>query len=148
MACADPIEPAQFAKRDTRQFEREVYPVLLRDCAFPACHGDPKRFFRVFGPGRTRQPNVGSMVELSPFDVPTSNEKFGSADAALSMIDERDPINSLLLRKPLAVEAGGAGHQGVDAYGRDVYRTTQDSGYVALARWVLSPPPTPTAVTP
>jgi hypothetical protein len=58
---------------------------------------------------------------------------------ALSMIDERDLKGSLLLRKPLSVAAGGAGHRGVDNYGRDVYRTKQDSGYVALARWVLAP---------
>jgi hypothetical protein len=59
----------------------------------------------------------------------------------LSMVDDADPSLSELLRKPLAVEAGGAGHQGVDKYGRDVYRTADDNGYVALARWVFSTPP-------
>jgi hypothetical protein len=45
-----------------------------------------------------------------------------------------------LLQKPLAIAAGGSGHLGVDKYGRDVYRTAQDSGYVVLARWVYSKP--------
>jgi hypothetical protein len=63
------------------------------------------------------------------------------------MIDKADPASSLLLRKPLAVEAGGAGHLGVDKYGRNVYRTAQDTGYLVLARWVMSPevPPPPGA---
>jgi hypothetical protein len=43
-----------------------------------------------------------------------------------------------LLRKPLAVASGGAGHLGVDRYGRDIYRTAEDSGYLALARWVYT----------
>lgn len=140
VACADPIEPARFAKRDFRQFQREVYPVLLRDCSFPACHGAPARFMRVWGPGRTRLPNEDGTIP-EPFDTPTLAEQQASFGLALSMIEERDLVHSLLLRKPLSVEAGGAGHRGVDSYGRDVYRTTQDSGYVTLARWVFSDAP-------
>jgi len=152
IACADPIVESQFADREAKTFKREVYPVLLRDCGFPECHGAPERFFRVWGPGRTRLPvavtddlgmpvldeNGMPLLELpGPFDVPTADEQAGSKNFALSMIDQRGLADSLLLRKPLAVAAGGAGHRGVDAYGRDVYRTTQDSGYVTLARWVL-----------
>lgn len=143
--CADRIEPTVFARRDFSKFKREVYPVLLRDCGFPACHGAPKRFFRVWGPGRVRLDGVETVngvdrpTTTGPFEVPTLAEQSGTFAFALSMIEERDVASSLLLRKPLAVEAGGAGHRGVDGYGRDVYRTTQDSGYVTLARWVLSP---------
>lgn len=141
-ACAEPIEPLQFADRRFQPFQRQMYPVLLRDCGFPACHGSPERFFRVWGPGRTRMPYLdelsGEMVTPDPFDSPTSEEQLASYTLALSMLEERDITQSLLLRKPLAVEAGGAGHFGTDLYGRDVYRTTQDSGYVVLARWVLS----------
>lgn len=139
VGCVDKVEPVRFADRDYEAFAREVYPVLLRDCGFPACHGAPERFFRVVGPGRTRVPNVDSPVP-EPLDTRTQAELDLTIDFALSMIDERNPARSLLLRKPLAVEAGGAGHLGVDNYGRDVYRTTQDNGYVVLARWVLTPP--------
>lgn len=147
LGCVDPVEPLIFAQRDFRQFQREVYPVLLRDCAFPTCHGGDARFFRVYGPGRTRLETlrtvdgVEQLVLPDPFDVPTIEEQQASFAFAKSMIEERDTKASLLLRKPLSVEAGGAGHRGVDSYGRDVYRTTQDSGYVTLARWVFSPPP-------
>lgn len=135
-ACSTPDGKSVRANRDFRQFQREVYPVLLRDCGFPACHGDPERFFRVWGPGRARLPS--SMMLTDAFDVPSGDEITTSYSLALSMIDLDNPGASTLLRKPLAIEAGGSGHQGVDKYGRDVYRTAQDSGYVALARWVFS----------
>lgn len=154
VGCADPIADSQFARRDFKDFNRQVYPVLLRDCGFPECHGAPERFFRVWGPGRVRlekPETVNGVEELvlpGPFDVPTAAEQLGTMNFALSMIEQRNPAESLLLRKPLSVEAGGAGHRGVDAYGRDVYRTTQDSGYVTLARWVLSEQFVPPTTTP
>jgi hypothetical protein len=141
-ACAE--EPAQVvaASRDFQQFQREVYPVLLRDCGFPSCHGAPERFFRVWGPGRVRLPNPSGIVP-GAFDLPTGDELSNSFEIAKGMIDERDRKSSALLRKPLAVAAGGAGHLGVDGYGRDIYRTPTDTGYVTIARWVLSDPPPP-----
>jgi hypothetical protein len=140
-ACA--AEPAESgsSRREFMAFQREVYPVLLRDCGFPECHGAPERFFRVWGPGRVRLPGETSIP--SAFDLPTGDELSATYALALSMIDAQDPARSLLLRKPLAVEAGGAGHLGVDKYGRNIYRTTQDAGYLVLARWVMSPPPSP-----
>ena len=109
--------------------------MLLRDCGFPACHGAKERFFRVWGPGRSRLPNDMGVIPEA-FDLPTGDELSASYSLALSMIDEQHPVASLLLRKPLAIAAGGAGHLGVDGYGRDVYRTAEDSGFLAIARWV------------
>lgn len=138
--CAEEQDKPVAARRSFTPYRMEVYPVLLADCGFPACHGAPERFFRVYGPGRTRLPNSdGTLPE--PFDTPTADEQELTYQLALSMIDENNREDSLLLRKPLSVEAGGYGHLGVDNYGRDVYRTTQDAGYVKLARWVFSDPP-------
>jgi hypothetical protein len=132
---AKPVE----VKRDFKLFQREVYPVLLRDCGFPACHGAKERFFRVWGPGRSRlATDNGSLPEA--FDLPTGDELSGSYSLALSMIDGAHPAKSLLLRKPLAVAAGGAGHLGVDGYGRDIYRTQEDTGFLTIARWVYAEP--------
>jgi hypothetical protein len=139
-ACADAPPTAPPARRDYQQFQREVYPVLLRDCGFPDCHGAGDRFFRVWGPGRTRLPKADGTIP-GAFDVPTVDEVSASYSLALSMVDEANPKVSELLRKPLAVEAGGASHKGVDKSGRDVYRTADDGGYVTLARWVFSEPP-------
>jgi hypothetical protein len=139
--CLEETESGGFAKREFMPFQREVYPVLLRDCGFPECHGAPERFFRVWGPGRSRLPRETQFPEA--LDQPTGDEVAGTYSLAQSMIDRADPASSLLLRKPLAVEAGGAGHLGVDKYGRNVYRTAQDTGYLVLARWVMSQEPQP-----
>ena len=115
------------------QFKTDVYPVLIRDCAFQACHGAPERFFRIWGPGRVR---------LSPqstaFSDATTDEVTRTYERARSMVDREHPERSLLLRKALATEAGGAGHLGADKFGRNVYRTVDDDGYLKLSRWVFS----------
>jgi hypothetical protein len=141
--CADPASGrAAVARRDTSQFEHEVWPVLMRDCGFHACHGSPDRFFRVFGIGRARLfpedeqlPNSGQIKAMSNH---VALERDYTLQFALAMIDPVDPSQSLLLRKPLAIEAGGSGHFGMDKFGRNVYRTTDSAGYLTLARWVLS----------
>jgi hypothetical protein len=138
-ACGDEGKGWQKPRRDFMAFQSDVMPVLLRDCAFSTCHGAPERFFRVWGPGRTR---------LNPltraFDIMTGDEASLNLQHAVSMIDNTNPSRSLLLRKPLAMEAGGAGHLGADKFGRNVYRTVNDDGYLKLSRWVLNaPPPVP-----
>ncbi len=39
---------------DPLVFRDEVYPILLGDCGFTGCHGNPDRFFAVFGTARAR----------------------------------------------------------------------------------------------
>lgn len=132
-ACAG-TEPNEwsFATPDRAQFELEVYPVLLRDCAFHDCHGSSKRFFQVFGTGRGRLASESRALDpVSPAELAHSYER------ARSMIDTGAPARSLLLEKPLAVSAGGTGHEGVDEFGRNVYQTPSEPGYVALTRWVV-----------
>ena len=43
--------------------------------------------------------------------------------------------SSLLVRKPLEVDLGGAPHMGVDQHGRDVYSSPDAQGYVAILEW-------------
>ena len=118
--------------RDYVTFQNEVMPVLLRDCGFNTCHGSSERFFRVWGIGRARlNPAQGT------YEDTTQPERDYSKQLAESMIDFDNPTQSLLLRKPLAVEAGGSDHLGADQYGRNVYRTVNDPGYLVLTRWVV-----------
>jgi hypothetical protein len=134
VACGEQGRGWQFPQRANFQgFSEEVMPVLLRDCGFHACHGSSERFYRVWGPGRVR---LDPMTR--PFDPLTGFELDASYNLAASMVDVRDPGVSLLLRKPLALAAGGAVHRGGDAFGRNVYRSTGDQGYVVLLRWVES----------
>ncbi len=121
-------------EREFREFQ-DVYPVLMRDCGFHTCHGSEDRHFRIYGPGRARLDE-----DTRAFAAVTGDEISLSFSLALSMVDPARPQRSLLLRKPLALEAGGAPHEGVDEYGRNIYRTVNDEGYLAIARWVLSTP--------
>ena len=130
--CADPGDGWQPPEHAFRDFQL-VVPVLLRDCGFHACHGSEDRFYRIYGPGRAR------LDPATPaYDAMTGDEASASFTFALSMIDTQQLEQSLLLRKPLAVEAGGAHHEGVDRFGRDVYRTQDDQGYRAIEEFVLS----------
>ena len=140
---------ASIPARDDKEFVTAVLPILLRDCGFQACHGSQERFFRVYGPGRTRLPStVPILIEDPKTDGLQGYERDYTMQLARSMIDPDNPADSLLLRKPLAVEAGGAAHEGVDKYGRNVYRTPGDDGYRKLARWVFYIAPTMAAAPP
>lgn len=135
ISCADETTELTIGMPDRAQFDAEVYPVLLRDCAFHACHGSTERFLQVFGPGRGRiAPDLKAVDPAAPIEL------MHSYDRARSMIDTRHPEQSLILRKPLAVNAGGSGHEGADELGRNVYQTKLEPGYAAIERWVLGAP--------
>jgi hypothetical protein len=125
------------ATPDLARFEAEAYPVLLRDCAFPACHASRERFFQVFGPGHVRLDEKTDVLT----DPATAEEISYSYDRARSMqFGLAHATDSLLLRKPLEPAAGGSGHQGKDNLGRNVYLSTSDPGYQTLLRWVTGAP--------
>jgi hypothetical protein len=116
---------------DAMVFQSDVYPVLMRDCAFNDCHGGSHRFLQVFGPGRVRiDPMLDSEAEATPVELQVSYER-----ARSMLISEGAVTRSLLLTKPLAQEAGGVGHRGVDGYGRNVYQSTADPSYQLILRW-------------
>ncbi|MEY4581043.1 MAG: hypothetical protein RL701_5746 [Pseudomonadota bacterium] len=138
VGCAETDETWQVPMVEYALFKDDVYPVLLRDCGFHGCHGSGDRYFRVWGPGRVRLAVKGQRDESSAFDPVTDLEINSSYQSAIGFVDARDARRSLLLRKPLATEAGGAGHLGVDKYGRNVYRTPDSPGYLELSKWVFS----------
>jgi hypothetical protein len=133
-ACAsDPTWSGDLGRADFAVFQAEVYPVLMRDCGFANCHGVEQRAFQVWGPGRSRlDSDDGNIIE---------QEQLRTYARALSMLytDGSRPLSeSPLLTKPLEVSAGGSTHGGVDRYGRNIYRTRNDIGFQALARWAQS----------
>ena len=136
-ACSYQEEPLLVPEPDPDMFAERVYPLLLRDCGFPACHGNTERFFRVYGPGRTRLRTEG--LDLLELDPPTDDEIAESYGRARSMLKGVHGVeDSLLLRKPLARSAGGAGHEGADSWGRNVYLEPDDPAYETLYQWALS----------
>jgi hypothetical protein len=122
--------------RDRATFDVSVYPVLVRDCGFSECHGATERFFRVVGPGHERlDPGLRLSAPVTEAELQLSY------DRERSMIDAARPTDSLLLRKPLDVSAGGIGHEGTDEFGMDVYRSVDDPSFQALVGWVMTLPP-------
>jgi hypothetical protein len=130
-ACGEANE-LSLSTPDRAEFASAVYPVLLRDCAFHACHGSTERYLQVFGPGRGRM-----LPTTRPLDPVSDAEIAHAYDRARSMIDAYAPAQSWLLLKPLEVGAGGSGHEGADDLGRNVYQTVSDPNYLVLSHWVL-----------
>lgn len=148
LGCAEKPPYAGPPAVDRAAFEESVYPVLLRDCGFPACHGDSGRFFQVHGPNRTRLD-----PEATELDAPATAAEIQAAyERARSMLASvRSAEEALLLRKPLEVDEGGAPHMGIDDFGRDVYATPEAGGYQTLLAWgserADEPAPTPEPVS-
>ena len=130
VACADPNEGGLPPEPDRCAFDRDVYPVLARDCGFPSCHGSADRFFQVWAPGRARLD-----PETAILAAPTEAERARSYDRARSMLATPGDAEPPLLRKPLARSAGGGAHMGRDALGRNVYPDREAEGWRVLATW-------------
>jgi hypothetical protein len=112
---------------DFEQFRTEIYPLLLRDCGFNACHGNEDRYYQVFGPGRMRIDE-----EMDLFLPPTEEEIEVSYERARAMLLTRDDVlDSPLLRKPVE----GGGHAGLDGQGRNVYAGRNDPEFLVLLEW-------------
>jgi hypothetical protein len=136
-ACAaeDTAWQGTLPSPDGKQFTEDVYPLLLRDCAFSTCHGAPERFLQVYGPGRTRLDPIANKAD----DPMTLAEVLHSYERARSMLTSVAALDqSPLLRKPLELQAGGESHKGVDDFGRNVYPSQADVRYVTLLRWAGS----------
>ena len=135
LGCSFEVPPAGPPSPSIEVFRDAVYPVLLRDCGFPACHGDTNRFFRIYGPGRTRLEGMPLSAPPSDAEVEASYDRARSMLASVAIVED-----SLLVRKPLEVDQGGAPHMGIDHNGRDVYQTTGEPGYVTIRDWAASAP--------
>ena len=126
VASCDAQRQAEVPAPDYDAWERDAYPIVLRDCGFLACHGDADRFFVVYGPGRLRfdpETLFGAAA--------TETEVYQSYQRARSMLVATEIDESPLLRKTLP----GGGHRGVDRLGRSVYPSKDDPSYQVLRAW-------------
>jgi len=141
--CAFDAPPANPPDPSCVEFRTLVYPVLMRDCGFPDCHGNTDRFFRVYGPGRTR-------LDDRPIDAPVSQDEVqASYERARSMLaSAARPEDSVLLRKPLSIDRGGAPHMGIDEHGQDVWASPEDPNYILLRDWASRTAPEPDRICP
>ena len=130
LGCDDSSRP--LPRPDPAGFRELVYPTLLRDCAFAGCHGDPRRPLFVPGPGRTR---LDPTTEL--MGPPTADELQVAYDRTRGLLGPVRTGNGeetmpFLLEKTRA----GAGHQGLDRHGQNVYEDPDAPGASALRRWL------------
>jgi hypothetical protein len=138
-------DPRALAQPDLAYFRCKVQPVLAKSCAAFLCHGDGRRFFRVFARNRLR--SAGTEADRN---APLRAEELqANYDAARAFIDPGDPDHSFLLMKPLDASAGGWFHRGAQIFGQgNVFASQQDPDYQTLSGWVRGAQGDPTCVEP
>ncbi|MFO0600719.1 MAG: hypothetical protein U0228_35750 [Myxococcaceae bacterium] len=125
--CATPPPPTQVVALDKGFFAAKVEPELIASCAYSTCHGAPLRPMRVFSLAGLRDTNTQCLTAQE------HEANFLRASASASPTSSGLPD---LLRKPLQFESGGAGHGGVDRFGRNVYANKDAAGWKLLEAWV------------
>ncbi|MCC6623909.1 MAG: hypothetical protein IT385_21805 [Deltaproteobacteria bacterium] len=118
-----PVPPASY-----EAWVAEVQPVLAARCAEPTCHGSSSRALEVFALGLHRM-DPRAVHRADP--LTDAELRAGFLSSCGFLVDIARPEASLLLRKPLARAAGGAGHAG-----GVVFEDTSDRDYRALSAWV------------
>lgn len=116
---------------DPELFVQTVYPVLLRDCSFPACHGNPSRPLFVPGPGRTR---LSEESEL--FDAPTAEEIHVAYARTRGLLGSSIEVDGEPLPIFLEKTLSHAAHAGRDRHGNNVYEHRDTPGWTVLREWV------------
>lgn len=126
--------PEALPDGDVAAFAEDVQPVVDRHCADPTCHGRPDRPLALYSPGRFRRDAARTyLIE------PLSDEELAvnARSVAVFALDPEalaDGLDGcLVLRKPLALAAGGCGHEG-----GEIFLTRDDRGYRALRGWLAT----------
>ena len=138
-------ESRSVAALDEPYFRCRVQPVMAKSCAAFACHGDGRRYFRVYARNRLR---LGG--DESARNARMSDDEYAANFAsARALVDATDPIASFLVMKPLDAAAGGYYHRGALIFnGGNVFTTRDDADFQTLAAWVAGATEEPTCVEP
>lgn len=133
------------APLDRAYFDCKVQPVLTKSCSMLVCHGDGRRFLRIYARNRLRL--GGTERDRNAFLKPAERE--ANYLAARAMVDAEDPSHSLLLLKPLQESAGGYFHGGETEYDRgDTFATADEADYLVLKAWAEGATDDPNCVEP
>jgi len=141
---SDLTEPAPLPSLDEAYFRCRVQPVLTKSCGALACHGDAKRYFRLFARNRLRY----GTTEEERNTFMKAEERAFNFNAARAMVDASDPGASLLLLKPLEQAAGGYYHGATLLGTSDVFPNRDDPDYKTLAAWVNGAKEDPACIEP
>lgn len=138
--------PESSASLDPNFFRCRVQPVLVKNCSAFLCHGDARRFLRVYGRDRLRYGVAGEADRLSKLSPIEIQANFESASA---FVDSSAPDKSLLLLKPLETDAGGYFHRGAEIFGQgNVFATTEDPELDVIRQWARGAKENQTCVEP
>ncbi|MCC6995555.1 MAG: hypothetical protein IT370_13175 [Deltaproteobacteria bacterium] len=121
---------------DLASFASEVQPILERRCGSPSCHGRVERPLALYGSGSYRaDPTRRFLLEPLTPDELAANAR----SVAVFVLEPRERAaalgESLVLCKPLALAAGGCGHQGGVQW-----LSPRDREYRQLASWLEALP--------
>lgn len=125
-----PEGSSQVPVLDEAVYEAEVQPILVARCGNPTCHGRPERPFSIYGPERYREDPARTFLQ-EPLTDDEVAANYARACAFSLGIDA--PTECLLLRKPLAVTAGGAGH-----VGGELWASPDDPEYRTVEAWLAT----------
>jgi hypothetical protein len=130
---------------DRAYFRCRVQPVLTKSCSALVCHGDPRRYFRVYARNRLRL--GGSEAERNAL-LRDSESAFDFASAR-AYVDPNAPEESYLLLKPLDQRAGGLYHGGAEEFGQgDVFLDRDDPDFETLEAWIHGEKEDPACIEP
>ena len=128
LGCAPASTGAALPDADRADFADVVQPRLALHCAYSGCHGDPGRPYAVYARSAWRA-DPDDVLDDPPLTEAELDANFDQTRALLFGIAE--PLDSLLLSRPLARAAGGSGHGGGIQF-----TDTTDPDYRALETWV------------
>jgi hypothetical protein len=132
-ACAavdDPPAPVPSMGLDEAVFRCKVEPVLARQCSYSACHGLAGSPFRVYSPGKLRA-TVPADIDAAIAPLTAAEHHANYLSATGFKFAAPDPIDNLLLRKPLAPTAGGYAHGG-----GAIFPGTDNAEWMAIHDWL------------
>ena len=133
-ACAQGNPAVDAELLDEPAFRCQVEPVLARRCAFPACHGDRQRPFRLYAPNRLR---FGLPADALAAPL-TAEEHAANYQVAAGFASPSAGYDEpLLVAKPLSERLGGATHGGAEMCGdADVFESASDPELALLRAWI------------
>lgn len=117
------------AELDVATYQSQVDPYLGARCATLDCHGMAGRPLRIYS-------ELGLRLRAELREQPiTAEEQRLNVEAVAGLDPGVAALDHLLLRKPLALAAGGIAHKGTQ-----IWATRDDPGYRCLYGWMAATP--------
>jgi len=125
--------PDPATKLDETVFRCNVEPILVRQCSYNGCHGNPAGPLRVYSPGKLRANRPTNIDDaIAPLTEAEHHANFRSTVGfGVDLAVDDNP----LLRKPLPAAAGGFEHVGGAIFSGNSAGTS-DPQYIAIHDWL------------